>query len=192
MPMPKSKPNSSPDPIAKPSPAPAPGLIPTPTLTLRATSAPKVVKTSAPTPTRQWEMVPPRNQTKLISPAGAQRTGSSIADRSLIVMRDESVPLRNKMVQEIASVIHRALFHQEALALIRIMNVMRNAKGTMMASTDQNATGEMAMLYRDIIITAATTVHRGVADVEGNETCEWPKMHAVPLLPYMGKGMGGL
>jgi len=69
------------------------------------------------------------------------------------------------MVQEIASVINRALFHQQAPAHIRIMNARRNAKGAITGITHQNATAEMALQYRDIIITAARTVDTGVVDI---------------------------
>ena len=96
------------------------------------------------------------------------------------------------MDQEIASVINRALFHQKAPAHIRIMNAKRNAKGAFIAITHPNATAEMAMQYQDIIITAARTVDRGVVDVEENETWERLKIHAVPLVRYMGKGTEGL
>jgi len=48
------------------------------------------------------------------------------------------------------------------------------------------------MQYHDIIITAARTVSRGVVDVEENETCERLKIHAVPLVRYMGKDTEGL
>jgi len=102
------------------------------------------------------------------------------------------VPLPNKMDQEIASAINRALFHQQAPAHIRIMNARRNAKGAITAITHQNATAEMAMWYRDIIITAARTVDKGVVDIEENETWERLKIHAVPLVRYMGKGTEGL
>jgi hypothetical protein len=42
--------------------------------------------------------------------------------------------------------------------------------GTINAISHQNATAEMDMRCRRIIITAARTVDRGVVDVEGNET----------------------
>jgi hypothetical protein len=103
-----------------------------------------------------------------------------MADRCLIHRRDESVPLPNMMDQEIASAINRALFHQQAPAHIRIMNAR------------SNATAEMAMQYRDIIITADRTVDRGVLDVEENKTWESLKLPAVPLGRYMGKGTEGL
>jgi hypothetical protein len=115
-----------------------------------------------------------------------------MAERRLILRRDESVPLSNKMDQEIASAINRALFHQKAPAHVRIMNAKRNAKGAITAITHPNATAEMAMQYRDIIITAARTVDRGVVDVEENETWERLKIHAIPLVRYMGKGTEGL
>jgi hypothetical protein len=180
VPMPKPKPNPNPNP--KPNLAPALRPTPTPTPAPRATSTPKGATAPVPTPTRQWETVPPRNQKKLASPAPAPTTGSSMADRHLILRRDDSVPLPNKMDQEIASAINRALFHQQAPPHIRIMNARRNAKGMIMAITDQNATVEMAMRYRDIIITAASTVDKGVMDVEENETWERLMIHAVPLV----------
>jgi len=115
-----------------------------------------------------------------------------MAERGLISRRDERVPLSNRMDQEIASAIKRALFHQKALAHIRNMNAKSNAKGAITAITHLNATAEMAMQYCDIIITAVRTVHRGVMDVEGNETWERLKIHAVPVVRYMGKGTEGL
>jgi len=44
----------------------------------------------------------------------------------------------------------------------------RNAKGTITGFTNQNATAEMALQYRDIIITTARTVEKAVVDVERN------------------------
>jgi len=96
------------------------------------------------------------------------------------------------MDHEIASAINRALTQPRAPAHIRIMNAKRNAKGAITAITHPNATAEMALQYRDIIITAARTVDKGVVDVEENESWERLKIHAVPLLRYMGKGTEGL
>jgi hypothetical protein len=89
------------------------------------------------------------------------------------------------MDQEIVSTINKALFHQQAPAHSRIMNARRNAKGVITAITHRNATAEMAMQCRDIIITAVRTVDRGVVDVEENKTWERLKIHAVPLVRYM-------
>jgi len=102
------------------------------------------------------------------------------------------VPLPNKMDEEIASAINRALFRQQAPAHIRIMNARRNGKGAITAITHQNAIAEMAMRYRVIISTAAKTVDKGVVEVEENETWERLKIHAVPLVRYMGNGTDGL
>jgi len=186
VPMPIQKP----DPTPKPKPAPAPS--PAPTRTPSTTLAPNGATLAAPTPTRRWETVPPRNQKKPASPAPIPTRGSRMADRRLILRRDESVPLPNMMDQEIVSAINRALFHQQAPAHIRIMNARRNAMGAIMAITHQNATAEMAMRHCDVIITAARTVDRAVVDVEETETWEMVKIHAVPLVRYMGKGTVGL
>jgi hypothetical protein len=115
-----------------------------------------------------------------------------MADRPLILKRDESVPLPNKMDQEIASVINRALFHQQAPAHIKSINARSYANGAITAITHQNAMAEMSMPYRDIIIRAARTVDKGVLDVEENQNWEWLKIHAVPLMRYMGNGTEGL
>jgi len=115
-----------------------------------------------------------------------------MAERRLILRRDESVPLPNKIDQEIASAINIALFYQKAPAHVRIMNAKRNAKGTIMAITHQNATAAMTLAYHDVIITAARTVDKGVIDVEENEYWKRLKIHAVPLVRYMGNGTEGL
>jgi len=169
---------------------------PKPKLQLKRQPIPQPVPRpkSAPTPTRRWETVQPRakSQRAPVGPGPAPTAGSSMAERRLILIRDESIPLSNKMDQEIASAINRALFHQTAPAHVRIMNAKRNAKGASNAITHPNATGEMALQYRDIIITAARTVDKGVVDVEENESWERRKIHAVPLVRYMGKGREGL
>jgi hypothetical protein len=121
-------------------------------------------------------------------PVPAPTSSSSMVDRQLISRRDESIPLPRKMDEEIASEVNRALVQQQAPADVRIMNAKRNAKGTITAITNQNATAEMALLYRDIIIKAARLVDKGIIDVEGNESWERLKIHSVPLLRYMGKG----
>jgi len=54
---------------------------------------------SAPTPARRWETVPPRaeSQRAPVGPGPAPTVGSSMAERRLILRRDDSVPLSNKM-----------------------------------------------------------------------------------------------
>jgi len=168
-----------------------------------------------PTPARWWETVPPRTQSQRapIGPGGsstaerrlnlkrsesvpllgpAPTSGLSMADRGLILRRDESSPLPQTIDEEIASAVNRALFQQQAPAHVRIMNARRNAKGTITAITHQNATAQMALLYRDIIIKAARFVDKGIIDVEGNESWERLKIHTIPLVRYMGNGTEGL
>jgi hypothetical protein len=115
-----------------------------------------------------------------------------MADRHLILRRGNSVALPKRMVQDIASVINRLLFHQEALANIRILKVRRNPNGAINAITHQNATPEISMQCRDMIIWAARTVDRGVLDVEVTTPWQRLKIHAVPLVWYMEKTIEGL
>jgi len=70
------------------------------------------------------------------------------------------------MDPEITSAIDGVHFHQKAPAHMRIINTKRNAKGGVTAFTNPTATAEMALQYRDIIITAARTVDKRVVDVE--------------------------
>jgi len=126
---------------------------------------------SAPTPDRPWETVPPLAQSQR-APAGpgpAPTAGWILAERRLPLRRDESVPLPNRMDQEIASAINKALFHQKAAAHIRIMNAKRKARGTITAIPQQTATAAMALTYRNVIITSAPTVDKGVIHVDENE-----------------------
>jgi len=126
----------------------------------------------------------------LLGPALTSR--SSMADRRLILRRDDIIPVPQKMDEEIASAVNRALFKQQAPAHVWIMNARRNAKGTTTAIMHQNATAEMALLYRDIIIKAARSVEKVIIDVEGNESWERLKIHTILLLRYIGKGTEGL
>jgi fructose/tagatose bisphosphate aldolase len=95
-----------------------------------------------------------------------------MADRRLILKRDEGVPHPNKLDQEITSAIIRALFHQQAPAHIRIMNTRRKQKGAITAITHQNITVEVAMKYHDIIITAARPIDKGVLDFKESKRRE--------------------
>jgi len=117
---------------------------------------------------------------------------SRMAERCLILLRDESVPLSNKMEQDIASAINRALIHQKALAHIRFIIAKRNAKGAITEIAHRDGTAEMALHYRDIIIREASTVDKEVVDVKENESWERRKIHAVPPIRYMRKCMEGL
>jgi hypothetical protein len=102
------------------------------------------------------------------------------------------VSLPNMMDRDIASAINRARFDQQAPAHIRIMNARRNAKGEITAITHQNATAAMALQYRNVVIRAARTVVRGVVVVKENKTWERLKIHAVPLMRYMGQDTDSL
>jgi hypothetical protein len=70
------------------------------------------------------------------------------------------------------------------------MNAKRNARRTITAVTQQNSTAAMALIYRNVIITVTSMVDKGVIDVEENESWQI-KIHAVPLVRYMGKGTEG-
>jgi hypothetical protein len=115
-----------------------------------------------------------------------------MVERRLILRRDESLPLSIQMNQEIALAINSALFHQKAPAHIRIMNAKKNSKGPITAITHRNATAARGQQFRDIIITVARTVDKGVVDVKIHESWERVKIHAVSLIRYMGKGTEGL
>jgi hypothetical protein len=72
------------------------------------------------------------------------------------------------------------------------MKTRRNAKATITAMTQQNASAEMALLYRDMIIKAARSVDMGIIDVEGNESWERLNIPTVPAVRYLGNSNEGL
>ena len=72
------------------------------------------------------------------------------------------------------------------------MNAKRYSNGAFVAITHHNPTAAMALDYCEVIINAARTVNKGVNKVEENQSWERQKVHAVPLLRYMGKGTEGL
>jgi len=113
-------------------------------------------------------------------------------ERRLILRREESIPLSNKMGQEILSGINGPLFHQKSPAHIRIMNAKRNAEGAITAITQLNVTAEMAVQYHDIIITEARMVDKAVVDIEDDESRERLMIHAVPLIWHTEQGTAGL
>ena len=149
---------------------------------------------SSPTTPRLWETVLLRAQSQRapIGPGPTPTAGSCMAERRLMPWRDEGVPLPKQMDQEIASATNRAVFHQKAPAHIRVMNAKSNALGTMTAITHANSTGAREQRSGDVIITAVPTVDQRVIDVEKNESWERLKVHAIPLVRYMGNATEGL
>jgi len=79
-------------------------------------------------------------------PGLAPISGSSRSDIRLDLRRDESIPRPSKMDEEITSVVNRALFRQQALAHVWIMNLTRDVRGTIYSVRHHKATAEMALL----------------------------------------------
>jgi len=96
-------------------------------------------------------------------------TGSRIAERRQILGRDDSVPLSNTIVQDIASAINTALFHQKAPAHFSIMNAKKDGKDAITAIMHPKATAHMGLQSHNKIIAVARTVNRGVVDFEAIE-----------------------
>jgi hypothetical protein len=96
------------------------------------------------------------------------------------------------MDKEIALAVNRSLFQLQAPAHVQIVNARRNARSTMTSITDQNATGEMALLYRDIIIKATRSVDKEIIDVEGYVLWDRLKIYAVRQVRFIGQGTKGL
>jgi len=93
-----------------------------------------------------------------------------MADRLLIMRRDESIPRFNEMDEEIVSAVNRALLQQQTRVHVWIMKAKMNDRGAITAIMQQNPTGQMVLLYEDIIVKAARSVENGFIDVEGNES----------------------
>jgi hypothetical protein len=115
------------------------------------------------------------------------RTDIFLADDTLILLRDEAMPLPNVKDQVISSAIHRAQFRPQVPVLIRIMNARWNANGTVTVITHRNRTAEMCPHYPHCIIMVARTVTSGVIDVKQCERWDKLKIHVVLLVQYIGK-----
>jgi hypothetical protein len=115
-----------------------------------------------------------------------------MAERHLILSRDETVQPPNKMDQEIVSEINKALFHQKSLAHIPIMNTRMNPSSANTAFAEGHVTVAMALMNRDVIITEAGAVNKGVIDVRENKSWESLTIHAVPLVRYKGNSTESL
>jgi len=122
-------------------------LPPAPTLT----KPPRTTTVMKPTPPRLWEIVPLRNKkktpiasmpAKMANPGPALTSDMSKAPWWLSLRMDESMPLPNKMHDDIMSAVHTVLFQQHALAHDRIMNAKTNTRGAITAFMHQNATAE--------------------------------------------------
>jgi hypothetical protein len=90
---------------------------------------PKPIRKPTPIPGSRWETVKPRTQSQTASagPCCAPIAGPSRAEKPLTLLRNLIVPPPNKMDQDIASALIRALFRPAAAAHIRIMNTRRNS-----------------------------------------------------------------
>jgi hypothetical protein len=109
-----------------------------------------------------------------------------------MLRRDERVPLPNEMGQSIGSAISRALFHQQVLAHIRMMNARRNADRVIMTIKNLKVTAVLALRCCDNIIAAARSVGKGVIEVKEHESSERLSFPAVVLLPSMRTSPDGL
>jgi len=146
-----------------------------------------------PTPLSWRDTVPSTNQkntptTTMLAPM----SGSTFAASRLIVRREESVPLPYMMDQEIKSVVNRSRFEEQAPANVWIMNANKNARDTIAAIMHQHATADISLLFWDISIKAARSVHKQVINVEGIEWWERLKIHTVPQVWHMGNGTHGV
>jgi hypothetical protein len=70
--------------------------------------------------------------------------------------------------------------------------VSMNIRGSITALPRENASADMLIVFREIIVTAARKVDQGIIDIEKNETWERVKMHGVNFDQYMAKRSGGL
>jgi len=92
-----------------------------------------------------------------------------MAARWVTLKKDESIHQPNMMDEEITSAVNRVLVVQEAPGHGLIMKTKCIARGTITAITHQNATAEMALLFRDVMIKTPRSVDKGITDVEENE-----------------------
>ena len=118
-------------------------------------------------------------------------TGWSMAERRLISRTDDSLPLPKRMEQQIASAFKTASCQQQTPADSIIMNAGSNATSTIKGITHQKSSPEMALQYRDIIITAARNIDKRIIHAQHNASCVRLTINAVPRVQYMRHGIEG-
>jgi hypothetical protein len=117
---------------------------------------------------------------------------ADLNSRKLVFKRDEGIAPVFGKDEDLTSAVNRALFKKGVPAHIRIASVRQNHRGTISAVTSELATAEMALRFKDLIITAARSVDKGVIDLQPNDTWTRLKIHGVPLKRYLGRGTEGL
>jgi len=116
---------------------------------------------------------------------------NSMEKRRVTFKRDNGLPLSQKKDLDISSEVNRALFEAKVPHFVRIQGVTKNTRGCLSTITTPEATAEMLIRYREIVIKAARKVDAGIVDIETNELWERVKMHGFNFDRYLGKKTGG-
>lgn len=117
--------------------------------------------------------------------------GLNLDQRKFIFVRD-STPVVPFHETKLMSAVSMALYQEKVPTHIRIFQLRRNAKGTLVGLSTPFAPIEQLLAHRDTILRAARTVDPAIVDITANETWKRLKIHGVPLERYLGKGTFGL
>jgi hypothetical protein len=63
---------------------------------------------------------------------------------------------------------------------------------TAYSGDDENASAEMVVAFKEIVVTAARKIDQGITDVEAKETWQRVKMHGISLDQHLAQRSGGL
>jgi hypothetical protein len=148
-----------------------------------------------PAPTvEQWTEVRPRKRSptaNTIERNQVPAANPTPEKRRIIFTRNQGLPPSGASGIDILSAVNRALFAAKVQHFIRLQEVKRNPRGAITGFTSATCTADMLMLHRDVILKAARTLDEGIIDLELNESWCRLKVHAIPLLRYVGKGTLG-
>jgi hypothetical protein len=117
---------------------------------------------------------------------------NTLENRRITFRRNNDLPVSLKKDLEIVSEVNRALWARQVPAHIRMTGISTNMRGSITALARENASADMLIAFRKIIVIAARKVDQGIIDIEKNETWERVKMHRVNFDQYMAKRSGGL
>ena len=105
-------------------------------------------------------------------------------NRRVTFRRNNALPHSQKKDVEIVSAINIALHAAGAPYHIRMTDITTNVRGTITALAGPNASADMLVAWKEVVVKAARRIDQGIIDIEKNETWEKVKMHGISFDQY--------
>jgi hypothetical protein len=106
--------------------------------------------------------------------------------------RNNTLPISQKQDVEIVSAVNRALHASRVPHHIIMRKITTHVRGTITALATPQASADMLVAWREVVVTATRSIDQGIINLEKNETWEKVKMHGISFDQYAVKKSGGL